>query len=183
MILFSLIPSFYPVYKSLVAPSLPRWIQQFFSDVKNFFLIFFGFYLSGKSFDEVVSLVSSDPFPAVPIKISLQDWVYSYILHCNLYRSAVAFRQLCSQCFSLSEIEKWRSFRLETCHDCELCVDFKAQPNAGVSFFKDDGCSQLMNDIASCPREKPGPEVAVIARCPAATAPAIMLNAETSVSA
>ena len=147
MILFSLIPSFYPVYKSLVAPSLPRWIQQFFSDVKNFFLIFFGFYLSGKSFDEVVSLVSSDPLAAVPIKISLQDWVYSYILHCNLYRNAVAFRQLCSQCYSLSEIEKWRSFRLEMCQDCELCVDFKAQPNAGVSFFKDDGCSQLMNDI------------------------------------
>ena len=37
--------------------------------------------------------------------------------------------------------------------------------------------------MASWPREKPGPEVAVIARWPVATAPATMLNAETSVSA
>ena len=147
LILFSLIPSFYPVYKSLVAPSLPHWIQQFFSDVKHFFLVFFGFYLSGKSFDEVVSLLSSDPLAAVPIQISLQDWIYSYILHCNLYHDAVAFRQLCSQCRSLSPIEQWRSARLDLCQDCELCVDFKPHAAQDVSFFKDDGCSQLLNDI------------------------------------
>ena len=148
VVFFSLIPSFYPVYKSLIAPSLPSWIQQFFSDIKTLFLTLFGYYLSGNSFEEIADVLS-DSSSVNTVKISLQDWIYSYILHCNLYHSALTFRWFCSKCTSLSTLEMWKLGVVEDmCVDCDLClVDAKDHSNVRVSFFKDDGCSELMNDI------------------------------------
>ena len=47
VIVFSCIPSFYPIYKVLIAPHLPELVQQFFSDLKGLFLSFCGLFLSG----------------------------------------------------------------------------------------------------------------------------------------
>lgn len=149
MLLVSAIPSFYPIYKTYLSPYLPEVIQRFFTDVKNLFLSLFNAFSTGAIFDESYQSTNLTDTNGnrLSFPFSLQDWIYSYISHCDLsYQYSLL--SYCLTCSSPSILYKWISFHsLEICTPCDKCITEMQQMNRTVSVI-DHSCENLLQDLS-----------------------------------
>ena len=154
VIVFSCIPSFYPIYKVLIAPHLPELVQQFFSDLKGLFLSFCSLFLSGAVSTSSIthnnlSTVFSSQSAENPFQLSLQDWVLLYIQRCDVLHGVTYLKGVCRSCCCPSWIEEWRTGRnAEMCDVCDLCNEGVNGANHLIgSLSMDEHCLDIINDM------------------------------------
>ena len=149
IVMFSSIPSIYPLYKHILAPHLPLSVQKFFSDIRSILLTFFNLLFSGEIFN------GSSPSNTT-VTLSLEDWVYTYLRHCTINKSFLFLHSLCRTCKSPSVAQILRDGTEDFCTACDLCL---VEPSAMSSHtsYDEDGCFQILHDVLQIMQTKNTP--------------------------
>ena len=154
MIIISCVPSFYPIYKSLIAPHLPSPLRQFFSYLKSLFLTFCSFFLSGTLSKSPVtpdslSTLFSNHTLSNSTQLSLQDWIFLYIQRCDVFHGVHPLQDLCASCSCPSWVEAWRrADAVDTCSVCDYCLQDSEHAEGTIGFWVNEHCRDIINDMA-----------------------------------
>lgn len=154
MVIISCVPSFYPIYKSLIAPHLPSPLRQFFSYLKSLFLTFCSFFLSGTLSKSPVtpdslSTLFSNHTLSNSTQLSLQDWIFLYIQRCDVFHGVHPLQDLCASCSCPSWVEAWRrADAVDTCSVCDYCLQDSEHAEGTIGFWVNEHCRDIINDMA-----------------------------------
>ena len=153
ILLISCIPSFYPIYKSLIAPHLPSSLRQFFSYLKSLFLTFCSFFLSGTfsktpiTIDSLSTLFSNHTSSNFT-QFSLQHWIFLYIKRCDISHSVQPLKNLCSSCSCPSWTDVWSLAKSnETCSVCDICFNDSEYPEGVIGFWGNEHCQDIISEM------------------------------------